>query len=137
MGGHTDSCQALLFQVVDFVGQSCYLREFEWGGLFTPSSLELRETAYKGREARFMVLLIKRGHMPSPERSLQRKVEEANTRADLKTYTPNTLSVSGAWLVFQEKIVLEQGKIWGNSKESFTEMDEDDDLKNRIGIEMD
>jgi hypothetical protein len=99
--------------------------------------LELRETAYKGREARFMVLLIKRGHMPSPERSLQRKVEEANTRADLKTYTPNTLSVSGAWLVFQEKIVLEQGKIWGNSKESFTEMDEDDDLKNRIGIEMD
>jgi hypothetical protein len=41
--------------------------------------------------------------MPSPERSLQRKVEEANTRADLKTYTPNTLSVSGAWLVFQEK----------------------------------
>jgi hypothetical protein len=28
MGGKTDSCQALLFQVVDFVGQSCYLREF-------------------------------------------------------------------------------------------------------------
>jgi hypothetical protein len=29
MGGHADSYQALLFQVVDFVGQSCYLREFE------------------------------------------------------------------------------------------------------------
>jgi hypothetical protein len=31
MGGHTNSCQALVFQVVDFVGQSCYLREFEGG----------------------------------------------------------------------------------------------------------
>jgi hypothetical protein len=55
MGGHKDSYQSLLLQVVDFVGQSCYLREFEWGGLFTPSSLELGESAYKGREARFVV----------------------------------------------------------------------------------
>jgi hypothetical protein len=36
-----------------------------------------------------------------------------------------------------EKIVLEQGKIRGNSKENFTKMDEDGDLKNRIRIEMD
>jgi hypothetical protein len=103
MGGHTDSCQALLFQVVDFVGQSCYLREFEWGGLFTPSSLELRVSTYKGSEDKFMVLAIKPCPMPSPERSLQRKVEEASTRAGLKTYTPNNLSVSGARLVFQKK----------------------------------
>jgi hypothetical protein len=137
MGGHADSYQALLFQVVDFVGQNCYLREFEWGGLFTPSSLELGEMAYKRREARFMVLTIKPGHMPSSERSLQRKVEEANTRAGLKTYTPNNLSVSDTWLVFQEKIILEQGKIRGNSNECFTEIDEDGDFKNRIGIEMD
>jgi hypothetical protein len=59
MGGHIDSCQALLFQVVDFVSQSGYLREFEWGGLFTTSSLELGESAYKGREARFVVLTKK------------------------------------------------------------------------------
>jgi hypothetical protein len=59
--------------VVDFVDQSCYLREFEWGGLFTACSLELGESAYKGREARFMVLTIKPGHMPSPERSFRVK----------------------------------------------------------------
>jgi hypothetical protein len=56
--------------VVDFIGQSYYLREFEWGGLFTPSSLELEELAYKGREARLVVLAIKPGPMPSLERSL-------------------------------------------------------------------
>jgi hypothetical protein len=55
----------------------------------------------------------------------------------LKTYTPNNLSVSSARLVFQEKIVLEQGKTKGNTKESLTQMDEDGNLKNRTGIEMD
>jgi hypothetical protein len=60
-----------------------------------------------------------------------------STRAGLKTYTPNNLLVSGTWLVFQEKIVFEQGKIGGNSKKYFIEMDEDGDLENIIGIEMD
>jgi hypothetical protein len=55
----------------------------------------------------------------------------------LKTYTPKNLSVSGARLVFQEKIFLEQGKIRGNSKKWFIEMDKDINLKNGIGIEMD
>jgi hypothetical protein len=64
-----DYCQALFFQVVDFVGQSYHLGEFEWGGLVTPSSFELGEPAYKGREARFMVLTIKPCPMPSLERS--------------------------------------------------------------------
>jgi hypothetical protein len=62
--------------------------------------LELKELADKGREARFMVLAIKPGHMPSWERSLQRKVEEVITRVGLKTYNPNNLSVSGTQLVF-------------------------------------
>jgi hypothetical protein len=86
--------------VVDFVGQSCHLGEFEWGWLFTPSSLKLREPSYKGREARYMVLVIKLGPMPSPERGLYRKVEEASMRAGLKTYTPNNLTVSDTQLVF-------------------------------------
>jgi hypothetical protein len=135
MGGHADSCQALLFQVVDFVGQSCNSGEFEWGALFTPSSLELGEPAYKGRGARFMVLAIKLDPMPSSERSLHRKVEEASMRAGLKTYAPNNLTVSSTQLVFKEKIVLEQGKTRGNSHNNFTEMDEDSDLKNQNGIE--
>jgi hypothetical protein len=137
MGGHGDSCQALLFQMVDFVSQSCHLGVFEWGGLFTPCSLELEEPTYNGREARFMVLAIKPGPMPSPERSLHRKVEEASMRVGLKTYNPNNPMVSGTQLVFQEKIVLEQGKVGGNSQKSFTDMDEDNYLKNGIRIEMD
>jgi hypothetical protein len=115
MGGHVNSCQALLFQVVVFVGHNCYLGKFEVGELFTPCSLELKELAYKGWEARFMALGIKPGPMPSLERILQRKVEEASMRVGLKTYTPNNLSVSGTRLVFLKKIVLEQGKIGGNS----------------------
>jgi hypothetical protein len=58
MGGHADSCQALLLQKVDFVDQSCHLGEFEWSWLFTPSSLELEELANKMREARFMVHVV-------------------------------------------------------------------------------
>jgi hypothetical protein len=99
--------------------------------------MELGESSYKGREARFMVLAVELGSMPSSERSLQRKVMEINVRAGLKTYTPMNLSVSGARLVFQEKIFLEQGKIRGNSKKWFIEMDNDINLKNGIGIEMD
>jgi hypothetical protein len=37
--------------------------------------MELEESAYKGRVARFMVLAIEPGPMPSSERSLQRKHE--------------------------------------------------------------
>jgi hypothetical protein len=71
--------------------------------LFTSSSLELGESTYKGREARFMVLAIEPGPMPFPERSLQRRVEETSMSVGLKTYTPNNLLVSGTRLVFQEK----------------------------------
>jgi hypothetical protein len=113
MGGHADSSQASLFQVVDFVGQSCNMGEFEWGGFFTPTSLELGDSVYKGREARFMVLVIKPDSMPSLERRLHIKIEEVGVRAGLKTHAPNNLSVSGTQLVLQEKIVFEQGEIRG------------------------
>jgi hypothetical protein len=100
--------------VVDFVGQGCYLGEFEWSGFFTPSFLELRESAYKRREVGLMVFAIKLGPMPSLKRSLHRKIEEAGARAGLKTHAPNNLSVSGTQLVFEKKIVLEHGKGGGN-----------------------
>jgi hypothetical protein len=58
MGGHIDSSEALLFQVIDFVGQSSKLGEFKLGRYFTPSPLELRELANKRREARFMVFAV-------------------------------------------------------------------------------
>jgi hypothetical protein len=60
-----------------------------------------------------MVLAIEPGPVPSPERSLHRKIEEASTRACLKTHAPNYFSVSCTQLVFQDEIVLEQGKVGG------------------------
>jgi hypothetical protein len=113
------------------------LREFEWGGLFTPCSLELGESAYKGREARFMILTIELGPIPSLERCFQGKVKKVGTRPGLKAYAPNDFPVCGARLILQEKEILEQRKVRRNSLESLIEMDKDGDLKNGIGIEMD
>jgi hypothetical protein len=83
------------------------LGELKWSRLFAPSSLELEESAYKSREAGFVVLTIEPCSVPSPESSFQRKVEEACVRAGLKTYSPNNLLVSGTRLVFQEEVVFE------------------------------
>jgi hypothetical protein len=58
-------------------------------------------------------------------------------RAGLETHAPDNLAVIGTRLVFQEKIILEQRKIKWNAKKCFTEMDEDSDLKNGVGIKMD
>jgi hypothetical protein len=55
----------------------------------------------------------------------------------LETHTSDNLAVSGAWLVFQEKIIFEQREIRQNAEKCLTEMDEDDDLKNGIRVEKD
>jgi hypothetical protein len=90
LGSHTDSCQALLLQKVDFVGQSGYLGEFKWSWLFTPGSVELGESANERGENWFMVLIVEPCPMPSLQRSFQRKVQKASARAGLKTYAPVT-----------------------------------------------
>jgi hypothetical protein len=118
MGGHVESCQALLLQEIDFVGQSYYLGEFEWSWLFTPSSLELGESANERREDKFMVLVVELGPMPSLEGSFQRKVQEAGARAGLKTYAPNDFLVRGACLIIQEKDFLIRGKFGGIPKKA-------------------
>jgi hypothetical protein len=99
MSGHVDSCQNLFLQDVDLVGQGSHLRDFKWSRLFTPCSLELGESANKGREAGLMVFTIKSCPIPSPQRYFHRKIKEASTRAGLKTYAPNNLSVSGTRLI--------------------------------------
>jgi hypothetical protein len=53
-----------------------------------------------------MILSMEPYTMPSPNRSFQRKVEEASVRASLKTYALDNLLVSGTQLIFQEKVVL-------------------------------
>jgi hypothetical protein len=115
MGAHADSCQTLLLEKVDFVGQSCHLGEFEWSWVFTPSSLELRESANKRRDASFMVLTIEPCPMPSPQGRFHGNVQKASVRAGLKTYAPNDFLVYDARLILQEKIILEQRKVRWNS----------------------
>jgi hypothetical protein len=76
--------------------------EFEWSWLFTPSSLELVESANKRRWARFMVLAVEPCPMPSPQGSFQGKVQKADAGVGLKTYAPNDFPVYGARLILQE-----------------------------------
>jgi hypothetical protein len=115
MEGHADSCQALLLQKVDFVGQSGHLVEFELSWLFIPGSLEVGESANKRGETGFMVLVVEPCAMPSPQGSFQRKVQKAGVRVGLKTYAPNDFSVCGTRLILQEKLVFEQRKVRRNS----------------------
>jgi hypothetical protein len=114
MHDHADSRQSFFLQKVDLVHQGRNLGELELSRLFTPSSLEFGEPAYKWREAGLMVLIIEPCSMPSLERSFQRKVEEASTREGLKTYSPINLLVSGTRLVFQEEVVFELRKVGRN-----------------------
>jgi hypothetical protein len=74
--------------------------EIERSRFFTSSPLKFRESAYKRREARFMVLAVEPCPVPSLKRSLYRKVKEVGTREGLKTHAPNNLTVSGTRLVF-------------------------------------
>jgi hypothetical protein len=81
--------------------------EFKRSRFFTPWPLKLRESAYERREARFMVLTVEQGFVPSPKGSLHQKVKEASVRVDLETHTSDSLEVSSAQLVFQKKVILE------------------------------
>jgi hypothetical protein len=67
MGSHADTSQALIFKVVDSVAQGGYDWELSGCGFFGPGITELGESANKGREARFMVFVIKSGLVPSLE----------------------------------------------------------------------
>jgi hypothetical protein len=95
-----------------------------------PGPLELEELANKRREVRFVVFTIKPSLVPSSERSFHGEVKEAIARASLKTNTPDNLSVTNVWLIFQEEIVLKKREAWRDSQESFTEVDKDGNLKN-------
>jgi hypothetical protein len=74
VGGYAHVCQALLFQEVDLVDQGSHLRSFERSRLFTPGSLELRESSYEGGEAGFIVLTVESCFVPSPEGFFQGKI---------------------------------------------------------------
>jgi hypothetical protein len=48
----------MLFQGINLVSVGSDMREFERCGFFAPCPLKFRESAYKGREASFMVLTV-------------------------------------------------------------------------------
>jgi hypothetical protein len=134
IGGYTDTCETMLLQGIDLVGQNSDMREFDRSRLFDPSPLVFKETAYKGGEFGFKVLAVELGLVPPLKRGLHWEVEEAALRASLKTHTPDNLSVSGTRLVFQEEIILEQREVRRDSMESLTYMNKDCNLKDGIGI---
>jgi hypothetical protein len=79
--------------------------ELQRSRIFTPGPLKFRESANERREARFLVLVVEPCHVPSLKGSHHRKVKVASTRMGLETHAPDNLAVSGAWLIFQEKVV--------------------------------
>jgi hypothetical protein len=92
--------------------------------------------ANERREVGFMILTIEPCPVPSVKGGFQVKFQNTSTGAGLKTHAPNNLSVGGTWLVFQEEITLKQRETRRNSEKSFTEVDRNNDLKNRVGIEV-
>jgi hypothetical protein len=116
VGGHADSSQATLFQEINLVGQGRDMGEFKRSRFFTPCPLKFRKSAYKRREAGFVVLAVEPHPMSSPKGSLHWKVKKASAMAGLETHALDNLAVRGTRLVFQEKVVLEQRKIQRNVK---------------------
>jgi hypothetical protein len=93
--------------------------------------------ANEQREARFMVLAIERGLMPSLKRSLQGKAEEVMMQARLDADTTDDLPLGSTRLIFQKKVVLEEEEVGVDGEIALTKMDEDINLKNGVWIEMD
>jgi hypothetical protein len=58
VGDYSDSGHTMLFQGINLVSVGSDMREFERCGFFAPCPLKFRESAYKGREASFMVLTV-------------------------------------------------------------------------------
>jgi hypothetical protein len=84
-----------------------------------------------------MIFTIKPGFVPSLERIFHGEVEEAATSASLaSSASDDDLSVIGACLIFQKKVMLEQRKAWRDSYEGFAKMEKDINLKDRVRVQM-
>jgi hypothetical protein len=58
VGGHAESSQTTLFQVINLVSQGHDIGEFKRSRFFIPRPLKLRESAYERMEVGFMVLAV-------------------------------------------------------------------------------
>jgi hypothetical protein len=101
-----------------------------------PSTIVLRELAYEGQEARFLVLVVEPRFMPSHERGFHREIQEASLRASLETDSTDNFLIISIGLLFQEELAFEQGDGGSHGKESLTQMHIDGDLKDRFRIKV-
>jgi hypothetical protein len=102
-----------------------------------PSHVVFRESANKGRKAKFMVFTIEPLFVPFFDRGFQLEVKEVTTRASLDANTTNDLQVCGTRLILQEEIILEQREVGVYGKLSLTQMNKDRDLEDGVRLEMD
>jgi hypothetical protein len=102
-----------------------------------PRSVVLRESTDKGLQTRLMVLGVKPLSMPAFEGGFQEKDEEIPIRSGLNADSTHHMAFGGAWLIFQEEIMLEKGKIWKDGEISCTKMDKDWHVENGVSVKMD
>jgi hypothetical protein len=57
--------------------------------------------------------------------------------ASFDANTTDDLTLVSAGLVFQEKIMFKEQKVWVHSKIGFTQMDQDGDLENQVRVQVD
>jgi hypothetical protein len=136
MGSHTHAYQTFLFQEIDPINQRGHLRSFEWSRLFTPSPLELGESSHEGGEARFMVLIVEHV-LCHPRREFFKGRSRKLARGRVCRPTPLMTSNLRRSVDILGKIIFEQGKVWGNPKIGFAEVDKNGDLKDGVRVEMD
>jgi hypothetical protein len=137
VGGHTDSHQTKPLEFADSVGEGLDdgVLDFRW--LFNPQAVILRESVDEGWQAWLVVLIIEPLSVLALEGGLQRKGQEIPVGPGLKTDSAHHLVVGGVRLVLQDEIVFEKGEVGKNSEVSLAEMDNDSNLQNGIGIQMD
>jgi hypothetical protein len=76
-----------------------------------------------------MIFTIKPLLVPSLEGGFQGEVEKVTLWVRLNADTTDHLPLSGAWLILQEEVMLEEGEVGVDGEISFTQMNENDDLE--------
>jgi hypothetical protein len=83
-----------------------------------------------------MIFTIESLFMLALERFHQWEIEEIMIRTSLDADVADYLSLDDARLIFQEEIMCEERKIWMDGEISLTQLDKDNDLKDRVWIQM-
>jgi hypothetical protein len=94
-----------------------------------------QDASDKGWKAWFVIFAIKPLFIPTLERCFQWKSVEIAVQASLDANTVDDLPLGGARLVFQE-VMFEERKIQKDGEIRLAQMDKDDNLKDRVWIQI-